>query len=557
MDAASENSIVSLFAGRVAEDGSRTALIVARDGPYRPVTWNELARDVRRAATVMIESGVAPGDRVVQVSENRYEWIVVDLAIQTALGVHVPVHAPLTGPQIAAQIQDSSANVAIVSDAEQAEKLASCHGQLPSDLTCFSMEPCAVAVGSRPIRPLWKAIDEVDDAAARRTERDALDRLGGDSIATILYTSGTTGEPKGVVLSQRNLVSNTLAKIKAHGFDDTDVRMGILPLSHVFGRTCDLYTTIASGSQLALARARETVMDDCAAVHPTYINAVPHFFDKCYRLLGEAGQADRPGSLRELLGGKIRTCLCGGAPLSRHVYDFFWRQDVPVLEGYGLTETSPVISDGTLANHKQGTVGRPIPGVEVRIGRDGEILTRGPHVMVGYWNDPDATAEAIRDGWFHTGDLGELDEDGFLRITGRKKEIIVTAGGRNIVPAFLESRLTEDPLIHQAMVVGEGRNYLAALIVPDRDALAAEMAARGMAIASDAQILADAQVHALFEERIQQRLANVAPYEQVRRFTLLDRPFSLEQGELTPKQSLRRSVIETRYALQIEAAYEP
>jgi long-chain acyl-CoA synthetase len=316
-----------------------------------------------------------------------------------------------------------------------------------------------------------------------------------------------------------------------------------------------LYVTLATGGQLALGGSRETFFDDCAAVQPTYFSAVPYFFDGCYRQLSEPGRAAEEGGLKQLLGGRIRSCLCGGAPLPRHVYNFFWKQGVPVVEGYGLTETSPVISDCTLQHNRPGTVGRPIAGVEVRITEDGEIVTRGPHVMLGYWNQPGVTAEVMRDGWFHTGDFGHLDEDGYLTITGRKKEILVTAGGRNVTPAAIEDLLTQDPLVAQAMVVGEGRNYLAALIVPDRDVLADRLTQQSVELTDIEDLDRDERVRGLYTECVARRLSDVAPYERVRRFAILPQPFSIERGELTAKQSLRRRVVAESFADVINRLY--
>jgi len=423
-------TLVSLFLQRVAASGERTALLVKGEGGYAEISWNRLAREVRSVAAVLLALGVEPGDRVVQFSENRYEWLVNDLAILAVAAVHVPLHVSLTGPQAMAQIGDCGARVVLFSGAEQAKKLAACdrvvQGADSLPLVYLSVDPCMTDRGGRlkiegcPIRTIGEWVDELADTTVDGTVdglSDAVDwgavgermeRLASDSLATILYTSGTTGEPKGVMLSHGNLVANTGAKIAAHGLDASDLRLGWLPLSHVFARTCDFYVTIATGSRLALAGSRETILDDCLAVRPTYINGVPYLFDKCYRLLRQRGEIETPGSLRALLGGAIRTCLCGGASLPSHVYDFFWKQDVPILEGYGLTETAPVISDCTLVANQPGSVGRPIPGVEVRIAPDGEILTRGPSVMQGYWQHPKATAATIRDGWLHTGDIGSI-----------------------------------------------------------------------------------------------------------------------------------------------------
>jgi long-chain acyl-CoA synthetase len=548
-------TILGLFLQRIAEDEARPAIHIKRDGVFAPFTWRQLGDDVRRAAAALARLGVAPGDRVVQVSENRYEWIVTDLAAQMAGAVHTPIHAPLTGCQIAWQVRHSGAKVVLVSTAEQARKLAEASEELPSGLAVFSFDACDVCIGSTKVG-LWSGETEsIEPGPARAVEDRGRTLVTPESLATILYTSGTTGEPKGVMLSQRNLATNTLATLETFGEKPDDVRLNFLPLSHIFARTCDMNTWIARGSQLALAESRETVMADCAAVKPTLINGVPYFYDKVRRGLVEKGLADKEGVLRAALGGNVRLCCSGGAALPDHVYDFFWERGVPLLQGYGLSETSPVISVSTEEHHRRGASGRVIPDVEVRIADDGEILTRGPHVMMGYWRNPDATAEILHDGWLSTGDLGRLDDDGFLYITGRKKEILVTAGGKNIAPVYLEALLCEDPLILQALVVGDGRNYLSALIVPNPETLRSEIIARRILVTTPQQALAHAKVQALYRERIDQRLTCVSPYEQVRRFTLLDRGFTIEQGEMTAKLSLRRKEIERHFAKEIEAMY--
>jgi long-chain acyl-CoA synthetase len=286
------------------------------------------------------------------------------------------------------------------------------------------------------------------------------------------------------------------------------------------------------------------------------MNGVPYFFEKVQRYLQEQGQADLPGMLLELLGGRMRLCCSGGAALPDHVAEFFCSRGVLLLQGYGLTECSPVMTLNTPTRYRHGTVGVPPRGIELRIADDGEVLTRGPHVMAGYWNKPEATAEAVRGGWLHSGDLGSIDADGFLRITGRKKEIIVTSGGKNVAPVLLESLLTEDPLIQQAVVLGDGRSCLSALIVVAATPLAEELRRRGIELdATDAAALGDERVRAAYAERIAARLADVSDFEQVRRFTLLARPFTPERDELTPTLKLRRGVIATRYAAEIEAMY--
>ncbi len=545
-----DTTLVHLFLDRVAASGEVPAIWIAKGGGFQPRTWHELAHDVFRAAAALAEF-VEPGERVVQLSENRYEWIVCDLAIQLARAIHVPIHAPLASAQVVAQIRDCGARVAIASSIEQLEKIHAGADDLPADLRLFCFDAAADADRAEPFARLLDARPGSTETLAQA----AREHVTPESIATLLYTSGTTGEPKGVVLTQGNLTSNALGTLAAIEQTEQDLRVNFLPLSHVFARTCDLYTWIALGSQLALAQSRETVIADCQALHPTTLNGVPYFFDKVRRVLIESGKADEPDALRNLFGGKIRFFCSGGAALPDHVFDFYQERSVPILQGYGLTETSPVISVSSLTHVRRGASGKAIRDVEVRTAEDDEILTRGPHVMSGYYNRPAATAEVIRDGWFHTGDYGHLDEDGFLFIRGRKKEIIVTSGGKNVSPVQLESLLTEDPLILQAIVIGDDRDFLTALIVPDPDQLRDVILQHQWPVFSPAQALSDPRVIELFRQRIQTQLATVSSYEQVGKFTLLDRGFTIDSGEMTPKLSLRRDVIAANCAAQIEAMY--
>ncbi len=545
-------TISRLLAERLQRDGERPALLIPRGETFETVTWAGLFEAVARLAAGLVRLGVKPGDRVVVVAPNRYEWVVCDLAILGLGAVHVPIHNALSGPQIAWQIRDCGARLALLAGEDQAARLAAEH-ELPPDVKYASFDTCNLAVAGTPVvcwTQWWG-----DPAEGGKFIHQAADTVQPSQLATILYTSGTTGEPKGVMLSHANLISNARATLEAFGHEEGDLRLCWLPLSHVFARTCDLYITLVAGTPLALAESRETVIANCKVVRPTLMCGVPYFFEKVQRTLCEQGRADQPGALADTFGGRIRALTSGGAALPDHVARFYHERGVMLVQGYGLTESSPVITVSTPRQMKIGTVGRPVPGVEVRIAADGEILTRGPHVMLGYWNKPQATAEAIRDGWLHTGDLGELDADGFLRITGRKKEIIVTAAGKNVAPVYLEALLTEDPLIQQAMVLGDGRKFLTALIVPSPEALRAEIVARRIAVSSAAEALRHPQVLALYEERIRSRLAVVSHYEQVGRFVLLPRAFSIEEGELTPTLKLRRGVIQEHFAREIEALY--
>lgn len=556
-----DTTVVSLYCAQIAAAPERLAIRFRRAGAWQARSWSEVAFDVRQLAAVLAHLGVAPGDRVVQVSSNRYEWIVADLAIQLAQAVHVPVHASLAGPQIAYQIADSGAGVVLLSGSDQAGKLSGClavqdRPPLAPQLKFVAYDSAPPSLADYTIFPLAELLSQADESKGRELEATAAARVRTDDLATILYTSGTTGEPKGVMLSQRNLASNAIGSLEVFNQGGDDLRLCWLPLSHIFARTCDLYTWIGSGGELALAENPETAMAACAELQPTLINGVPYFFEKVQRYLTDNGLADQPGVLSGAFGGRLRAACSGGAPLPDHVAQFYNDRGVFLAQGYGLTESSPVITAGTPTAMKIGTAGRPIPGVEVKISPDGEILTRGPHVMLGYWNKPEATAEVLHDGWLSTGDLGELDADGFLKITGRKKEIIVTSAGKNVAPALLEALLKADPLVEQAVVIGDARNYLTALIVPNRNALEAELARRQISMPSLAEAVADPAVVAMYQERIDERLAGVSYYEQVRKFVLLDRPLSVERGEMTLTLKLRRQAIQEHFREKIEGMYK-
>ncbi len=551
-DHSTPTTLVAIYAARIKDSNSQRALYFKREGAYQSITWDELARDVRRVAAALMRLGVRPGDRVIHLSRNRHEWIVTDLAIQLARGVQVPVHALLTGAQIAYQIVDSEAVVAIVSGPDQAAKLLPEQGRIGGKVTFVSYDACDEPLCGRPIPRLWDLADKESDAEGLRIEAEAVAAVRPEDLTTILYTSGTTGEPKGVMLSQWNLASNVLSTLAAFPPVEGDLKLNWLPLSHIFARTCDLYFWIAGGTELAIGEGPEQVLANCAEVHPTVLTAVPYFYEKVMRYMTEGGRDPSAKELRDLLGGRMRFCCSGGAALPDHVARFFCEHGMELGQGYGLTETSPVISINGPGNNRIGTAGKAAPGVDVRIAPDGEILCRGPLVMQGYWKRPDATADTIRDGWLHTGDLGELDAEGHLRITGRKKELIVTAAGKNIAPVLLEALLTADPWIAQAMVIGDGRNFLTALIVPNTENLRADL---GAAWKSLEAAIEQPTVLEQFELRVRKRLAEVSHYEQVCKFRLIPRPFSIDSSELTPTLKLRRSVIAKNHAVQIEGMY--
>jgi long-chain acyl-CoA synthetase len=506
-------TIAEFFSATLANRSEEPALGTIREGAVQWRTWAEIARDVRFVADLLRAMGVQRGDRVAQVSENRYDWILVDLALHQLGAVHVPIHVTLSGDQIAEQIATSGSHVVFVARGELLEKFA---GRLKGGERVLvhdeqDYEQEKPLLGKPAVAP-----DTISHVAPP------------DDLATILFTSGTTGRPRGVMLSQRNLAWNAATTSDTHGNSPEQTRINILPFSHIYARTCDLYTWVYRGSRLVLAESRETLVRDCQLVHPTVLNGVPYVYERLAQRVRASG-----APLAAVLGGRMTQLTCGGAPISPDVEAWYESQRLPLLPGYGLTESSPVISVSTPAARKSGSVGKPLAGLEIKIAGDGEVLVRGPNVMLGYWQDDAATAEAIWDGWLQTGDLGGLDGDGFLSIRGRKKELIVLSTGKNVSPTRVESLLTASPLIEQAAVFGDGLPGLVALVVP------AKSEGRG---ASREEI----------EAEITARLATAAREEQVHRFVLLERPFSIERGELTPKLSLCREVIARNFAVELK-----
>lgn len=528
-------TIPQLFAATAAARRDEPALGVIVGGQVAWRSWGELAADVAACRSALVDGlGVQRGDRVAQFSPNCLPWVIVDLAIQECGAVHVPLHASLAGVQAGEQIAHSGARVAVVQNDDYAARLR-------------ASLPAGVRVATHA---------ELDRLAADGGQgRAAAAELGPDDLATVLYTSGTTGPPLGVMLTQRNLVSNAVATTEAAAPSGDEVRLGLLPLSHIYARTCDLYCWLVFGGRLVLAESRETIFRDLTIVAPSAINAVPYFYQKVVDRLREAGGAMDDSALREVLGGAIERCYSGGAALAPDVDRFFAERGLPILCGYGLTEASPVICATPPGGYCSGTVGPPIAGVEVRLADDGEILTRGPHVMRGYWHDEAATARVLQDGWLSTGDLGEWAAAGRLRIVGRKKEMIVLATGKKVAPTRVEELLVGSPWVEQACVVGDGRKCLAALIVPHGDTLRREIKRRRLVVWSSHRALHHPQVRVLYREEINRCLAGLAEFEQVGAFELLDRAFSLDEGEVTPKQSLCRKVIQRRFAEQIDAMY--
>ncbi len=565
-------------------------------GEYRPISHRTVLERARRIALGMNSLSIAPGERVAILSENRLEWALVDYACLTSRVVDVPIYSTLTAEQIPYLLQDSQSVALFVSDAHQAAKISKYRADLPElrHVISFQAEPIqGVDMTLADLERMGAEQDGPDAEAAWR--HDALSAQP-DDLATLIYTSGTTGEPKGVMLSHDNFFSNVEAARMAVPLGVGDLALSFLPLSHVFERM-GAYLFFATGVSIAYAESIDTVPQNLVEVRPTYMMAVPRLYEKMYarvletalaggavkrriffwaRSVAERWADERlagrtPGGmlgvqyriaqklvfskLQERTGGRMRYFVSGGAPLAPEINKFFFAAGLNILEGYGLTETSPVITVNTPEHFRLGTVGKPIAGVEVRIADDGEILTRGPHVMKGYFNKPEATAETIdEDGWLYTGDIGVLEDD-FLRITDRKKDIIVTAGGKNIAPQPIENRVKTNKFISQAVMIGDRRRFPLMLVVPDFEALEKWASESSLRWKDRAELIALPEVRAKMESEVLGELSGLARYEVPKRVVPLEHEFSIERGELTPKLSVKRHVIDRDYKDVIDQVY--
>ena len=596
-------TLIRIFLDTVAQQ-PRPALFMRRvgdiagKGRWESLSSERARTDVESLALGLAGLGVRRGDKVALLSENRYEWAITDLATLGQGAVTVPIYPTLTAPQCQYILENSEAQVCVVSTPAQMEKVLAVAASLPKLTTIVVMDPPPVERDPR-VRP-WTTV--LADGERRRTAdpngfRVLADATRPNDLATIIYTSGTTGEPKGAMLTHDNIASNVLACLEVVELKPTDSCLSFLPLCHIFERMAGLYAMLAAGCTIAYARSVDTVAADAQEVRPTILCGVPRFFEKVYaRVMENAGQqpalrraifhwglgvgqqmaqlrfqgktaglglgfvatvADRlvGHKVRERVGGRIRYCISGGAPLGPKILEFFFAIGIPILEGYGLTETSPVICLTQPGRERPGAVGLPIPGTEIRFGPEGELLVKGPGVMQGYFRNEEATRAALRDGWFHTGDVGHLDDEGFLRITDRLKDLLVTAGGTKVAPQPLEAKLKTSRWVSEAVMLGDQRPYCVALLVPNFANLEAEAKAKGWPAGSRRELLASPGVRSLYQGMIDELNAGLAPFETIKRFELLDRDLSAEAGELTPTLKVRRKIVSQTFAGLIEGMY--
>ena len=590
-------TLTHLFFDAVERYDKPDALQVKIDGRYQPISHRTILERVRRTALGLKALGVQRGDRVGILSPNRPEWAIADYGCLTAQLADVPIYPTLPAEQVAYILRDAGAVALFVSDVGQLEKIREIRSQLPALRHVIIFDAVRGTGADLTMAELEEKgkTAETPEAVARY-RREALD-VQPHELATLIYTSGTTGAPKGVMLTHDNLFSNVEASRQVLPFGPGETSLSFLPLSHIFERMAGHYLMFAVGASIAYAESNDTVPTNLMEVRPSFVLSVPRLYEKFYaRVLENAlsggalkkriffwarGVAERWSTkvldgksagpvlgvqyriaqrlvfskLRERMGGRLRVFVSGGAPLAPEINRFFYSAGLMILEGYGLTETSPVIAVNTPEFFRIGTVGKPIAGTEVRIAPDGEILARGPGIMKGYFNNPQATAEAIdAEGWFHTGDIGEL-RDGFLAITDRKKDIIVTAGGKNIAPQPIENSIKTNKYVSQAVMIGDKRKYPVLLIVPNFDQLEKWAKRANILWADRAQLIAFPAVKAKVEREVTSTLSGLARFEMPKKIALIEHDFSIERGELTPTLKVKRRVIDRQYKSLIDSLY--
>ncbi|GJQ63412.1 MAG: AMP-dependent synthetase [Melioribacteraceae bacterium] len=568
------------------------------DGKFEGISYSEVAEHVERFAAGLASMGVKRNDNVAIISENRPEWVYSDLAILGLGAVDVPLYPILTSDTIEFILNNSESVGIIVSNKFQLNKVLKVRDKCKS--LKFIIVLNDMEVEEKDVFTLSQ-VQSMGDSFRKENPNhlwDSVSEVDEEDLATIIYTSGTTGEPKGVMLTHKNIVSNVKAAHESFSIGETDSFLSFLPLCHIFERMAGYYTAISGGSTIAYAEGIEKIAQNLTELKPTLMTAVPRLFERMYSKImknvekqpekkqkifnwavgigREFATAKQSGStvpitvtvkkkladklvldkLKNITGGNLRFIISGGAALARELGEFFDAVGIKICEGYGLTESSPVIAANRENNYKFGTVGTLFPGVEVKIAKDGEILAYGPNIMKGYYKNKKETEATIKDGWLHTGDIGVFDAEGFLHITDRKKHLFKTTGGKYVAPAPIENMFLASKYIEQFVLIGDRRMFLSALIVPDFEALKEYADANRIPYKDEKELVNLKQINELLDKELGNFQKNLANFERVRKFTLLETPFTIEGGELTPKLSVKRKVIEERYGHLIEDMYE-
>lgn len=595
------SNLAEMFFSKREQLGEHCAYKYKKDGQWESISFREANETAEKIAAGMHKLGISRGDRIALISNNRWEWVLTDYAILALGACTVPIYPTLSAEQTNYILKDSGVKLVIVEDQFQITKLDSVSGKLPEAITnYFVIEP-----GDQKLSAPWQQFSTIITAGEKLLNEDAelvqreIKQTSLNDDASVIYTSGTTGEPKGAIITHRNFLFNIEGVASLIECGPEDVDLAFLPLSHALERTAGHFFMCYHGATMAIAESLDTVATDIQDIKPTIMVSVPRLYEKMYSRIIETVEAGSPikrkifywaahngrefskkrrekqpispflkfknklamrlvfSKLQEKMGGRLRFFVSGGAPLSAEIGEFFDAAGIIILEGYGLTETAPGISFNTPESYKFGSVGLPLPGVEVKIAEDGEILARGPNIMRGYLNKEVETREAIDpEGWFHTGDIGLFDEQGHLVITDRKKNLIVTSGGKNVAPQPIENNVITSQFIEQAVVLGERRRFCSAVIVPAKDALQNWAKREKIDYKEYKELLKDSRVYELIEKEIDRLTQDFANFERIKKFFMLAEPLTQEAGELTPTLKVKRKVVEEKYAREIDEIYD-
>jgi long-chain acyl-CoA synthetase len=584
------STINDVFIRIAAAANPRAVLWQDEFSQWHPISSDQMYQRVHALATALLRFGAKKGDRIALISENRWEWAVTDFAVLAIGAADVPLYPTLTGEQIAEQIRDADCRIAVVSTRQQFDKLQSVRAQTPlQTIVIFDSPAPAGAIAMSELLANADALgtqrDAVFDALVRSVEPN--------DLATLIYTSGTTGEPKGVALTHGNIAANQNFAAVDFGFNSTDACISFLPLSHVTARALD-YVMYNHGAQVAYCTQFDKLPQAMREIRPTVIVGVPRVYEKIRQAVEQKSSQSpfkkrmlawaiaqgarfaetvyngrQPNSLvwklcnklvyskvREAFGGRVRIFISGGAPLGIDTARWFASSGIAVWEGYGLTETSPVIALNTPLKRRIGSVGPPLPNIELKFADDGELLVRGPSVFDGYWHKPAATAECLdADGWFSTGDIAHLDSDSFLFITDRKKELLKTSGGKLVAPQPIESKLKNNVLVAQAALVGDRHKFVCVLIAPNFAALEDWAGRNGVSVPTRSELVTDSRVIALYAEIVRGVNGTLANFETLKRFRIVADEWTQDSGELTPSMKIKRRVLMTKYAAVIDELY--
>lgn len=602
-----DETVIHIFWERVEQSPDRPSILQkSKDSPYRTLSWSQCGVIAANLAAALIEKGIGKSQKVAISSSSRAEWTWSDIAILSLGAVTVPIYPSLNGQECAFVLTHSESKAAFLENSRQLKKLAALQ-ELPSGL-----EFIVLLEGEKQedfSLPVY-SFAEFQAIGAKRLDKEpdlvrkSLAAIDPQSLATIVYTSGTTGVPKGAMISHANIyyVCRTLST--SVGFHPDDLALSFLPLSHIFERVGGQFLSIYEGIPVAYAESMDTVADNIGEVRPTIMNAVPRFYEKAYNrvqsqirkmptpqqyfarwalALGRRALKAREDSsangkqelarqiyrtelkvadrfvfrkIRQRFGGRLRFLVSGAAPLSGEVHQFFESIGIPILEGYGLTETTAPVACNRPTSNRRGTVGKPLPGLDVKIAEDGEILVKGPSVFAGYYKNPEASKAAFQDGWFLTGDIGEFDKDGYLRIKDRKKDIIITAGGKHVAPQVLENMLSGQGLVSRVLVYGDRRKYISALITLNPDELKTFAGQYGISYSSLEELAEHPKIIENVQVQVNECNSRLASFEQIKRFLVLEKDFSVESNELTPTLKIKRKFVTEKYKEMLDGLYE-